>query len=278
VPVLARPDILLVDRTCVRDNDGVTRPKEDVEAARDLLDQGLSIAETARLVGIARATVRDWMRMGFDEALRLRVDDRRDRGPCECCRYVRDLSETSYAYLLGLYLGDGYIARHPRGVYRLRIVQDDKYPQLIHECALAMNWVIPGRIGLVQKQGCTEVSSYSKHWPCLFPQHGLGRKHMRRIELEPWQRWVAMERHPHLLLRGLIHSDGCRFNNRLKVRGRSYEYARYQFTNRSDDIRRIFTDACGRAGVEWRQMNRWNISVAKRTSVRTLDQFIGPKC
>ena len=27
---------------------------------------------------------------------------------------------------------------------------------------------------------CVEVSSFSKHWPCLFPQHGPGRKHERR--------------------------------------------------------------------------------------------------
>ena len=27
-----------------------------------------------------------------------------------------------------------------------------------------------------------------KHWPCLFPQHGPGRKHERKIRLEAWQR------------------------------------------------------------------------------------------
>jgi hypothetical protein len=32
-----------------------------------------------------------------------------------------------------------------------------------------------------------DVSSYWKHWPCLFPQHGPGRKHERRIALVPWQ-------------------------------------------------------------------------------------------
>jgi hypothetical protein len=35
--------------------------------------------------------------------------------------------------------------------------------------------------------------------------------------------------------------------------------------------------ACDRIGVEWRQMNRWNISVARRASVALLDRFIGPK-
>jgi hypothetical protein len=47
--------------------------------------------------------------------------------------------------------------------------------------------VLPNKVGLSRKQGCTEVSAYSKHWPCLFPQHGPGKKHERKIELTPWQ-------------------------------------------------------------------------------------------
>jgi hypothetical protein len=30
-------------------------------------------------------------------------------------------------------------------------------------------------------------------------------------------------------------------------------------------------------GIEWRAMNRWNISVARRASVAQLDEFVGPK-
>ena len=51
-----------------------------------------------------------------------------------------------------------------------------------------------------------------KHWPCLFPQHGPGRKHERPIVLEDWQRTIV-EAHPGPFLRGLFHSDGCRAKN-----------------------------------------------------------------
>ena len=67
---------------------------------------------------------------------------------------------------------------------------------------VAMHWVIPRKVGLVQKDGCKEIYSFSKHWPCVFPQHGSGPKHKRPIVLESWQRWVAVERHPEFLLRG----------------------------------------------------------------------------
>jgi hypothetical protein len=139
----------------------MTRPRKDVETVRELLGEGLKIAEITRRVGVSRWTVRNWMTTGFDNVLHGRLDSSGEDVRCDFCPYVRDLSETSYAYLLGLYLGDGYIASHPRGVYRLRIFQDNKYPFLIHQCAIAMNWVIPSRIGFVQKDGCIEIASAS---------------------------------------------------------------------------------------------------------------------
>jgi hypothetical protein len=52
---------------------------------------------------------------------------------------------------------------------------------------------------------------------------------------------------------------------------------RYQFSNRSGDIRALFTQACDRLAIDWRQMNGYTISVARRTSVTRLDAFVGPK-
>jgi hypothetical protein len=252
----------------------MTRPRKDVEAVRDLLNQGLSVAEASRRAGLPRSTVRTWLADGLETRLQTPLPM---HGVGELCPYVRNLSESTYSYLLGLYLGDGHLSRCRGDVYKLRIYQDNRYPHLIHQCKLAMRWTVPNVVGIVRREGCKEIYSFSKHWICLFPQHGAGPKHKRAILLEPWQRWVAVERHPHLLLRGLIHSDGCRVMNRVTVRGKQYEYTRYMFSNRSADIRRIFADACGRAGIECRQSNDWTLSVARRESVEKLDQFIGPK-
>ena len=120
-----------------------------------------------------------------------------------------------------------------------------------------------------------EVCSYSKHWPHLFPQHGPGRKHQRRIALEPWQQRVV-DRHPGRLLRGLIHSDGCRVTNTIRHPKRTYSYPRYFFSNRSLDIQRVFCDACDRLDVAWRQDGPWNISVARREAVAIMDRHVGP--
>ena len=62
---------------------------------------------------------------------------------------------------------------------------------------------------------CTYVKSVSKHWPCLFPQHGPGRKHERRIELEAWQQEIV-NGHPGDFARGRLHSHGCWLINRVR--------------------------------------------------------------
>jgi hypothetical protein len=183
----------------------------------------------------------------------------------------------AYAYLLGQYLGDGYIASHRRGVFRLVITCCDWYPNIVEECASAARAVLPrSRVGFVKRQGVIVVSSYSKHWPCLFPQHGRGRKHERPITLEGWQSAIVDD-YPKMFLRGLIQSDGWRGLNRVRVRGRRYEYVNYMFKNESSDIRELFTLTCDRLGVQWRY-NRYNeITISRRASVALLDEFVGPK-
>jgi hypothetical protein len=178
-------------------------------------------------------------------------------------------------YLLGLYLGDGYIAAHRRGVYRLRITLDVRYPGIIQECEAAMRAVLPwNRTGRqLRSCNCYEISAYSKAWPCFFPQHGAGKKHERKITLTCWQQELV-DLCPGLLLRGLIHSDGCRFTNT----GRNgWRCPRYSFSNLSADIKQIFCDACDSLEIQWTAAPPKTIYVSRKADVARLDGFAGPK-
>jgi hypothetical protein len=128
------------------------------------------------------------------------------------------------------------------------------------------------RIGRVDLGTWNELYAYSKCWPCLFPQHGRGRKHERRIVLVEWQRELVA-RWPALLVRGLIHSDGCRFQNT----GRAWSHPRYSFANVSADIRAIFCDACDLMGLRWTVSGEKTIYVSRKADVAVLDRFVGPK-
>ena len=216
----------------------MTRPAADVERALALHGAGLTTAEVARRTGIPRSTMRYWLARGP-------LYPRRVAANCPPCPHLPLAPQGPYAYLLGLYLGDGCLSLGRGGVYRLRITLDKKYPQIIDECRLAAGLVLPNRVGQNDRPGCVEVYSHANHWGCLFPQHGPGPKHLRPIVLAGWQHDIAMARYPHLLIRGLIQSDGWRGTNR--IRGR-YEYSCYQFSNRSADIRELFAAACERMG------------------------------
>jgi hypothetical protein len=195
------------------------------------------------------------------------------------------LDRVAYAYLLGQYLGDGHIVSK-RKQHHLSVYCCDGWPGVMAETEAAMLAVMPGyRVGRRQKPGCTEVKSYTAHWTCLFPQHGVGMKHTRAIVLEGWQREIVAE-HPWPLIRGLIHSDGCRVTNWTTTTladgsTRRYEYPRYLFTNKSDDIRGIYSDALDRVGVAWRVCRRgtdpYHVSVARRESVALMDAHVGAK-
>lgn len=120
-----------------------------------------------------------------------------------------------------------------------------------------------------------------RRWPEVFPQHGPGRKHERAIVLEPWQQQIA-DAHPDELVRGLIHSDGCRSVNRFSTtlpsgRTATYEYPRYFFSNLSPEIRQMFRDACAALGVRTTMSNARNVSVSHRRSVAILEEVVGPK-
>ena len=107
-------------------------------------------------------------------------------------------------------------------------------------------------------RNCVEVYSYWPHWPCLFPQHGSGKKHEREIALTDWQ-LDLVERWPQQLVRGLIHSDSCRFQNT----GTNWTWPRYSFDNRSDEIRAIFCHGCDLLGVRWLASGKHNLRLTQ---------------
>lgn len=244
-----------------------------------LIEKDLNDCEISRQTGVPRATIRGWRHGKVPQSLRRA----RAGTSCSSCGHpaheVSALPRSEYVYLLGLYLGDGCISAAPKGVFSLRVVLDRKYPGIVAECATAMAAVMPtSKVSVLShpRDNIEQVGSYSRSWPCLFPQHGVGRKHDRPIRLHGWQQELVDE-DPRPLIRGLIHSDGCYSINTIRHSKKTYVYPRYLFSNRSDDIRRIFSDACDQLGISWRPMGRWNVSVARRESIAMMDEFVGPK-
>lgn len=246
--------------------------EDDVEAVKSLLGKGLSDYEIGKRTGIPRATVQRWRTRGAPSPVDVPLTW---RPPCP----------QSYGYLLGVYLGDGYLANGAAPSPVLEISLDPAYPGIVNECTTAIQRVVATRVKASQrttpKGEAIRLVATSRFWPLAFPQHGPGKKHERAIVLTSWQQDVV-DRFPQPFLRGLIHSDGSRVINRFRADLASgpheYAYPRYFFTNLSADIQGLFCASCERLGIRWTQSSHKNISVANRRSVEILDAFVGSKC
>ena len=148
------------------------RSLQELRRVQALVELGINDCAIARLAGLPRTTVRDWRRS--QRWLNgQRPNTRLHPGSCTRCGHPAHAFgelDDHYVYLLGLYLGDGYVVHHRRGVYRLTVTLDAKYPGIVSECREAIEAVMPtGRVGIQFRHGgtCAWVVNSSKQWPCL---------------------------------------------------------------------------------------------------------------
>ena len=244
------------------------------QAVMALLGTGISDYRIAAQTGVKRGTVRNWR-------LATHPPQSVQREKLAATWSVQD--GATYCYLLGAYLGDGTVTVPRKGLW-LQIVNDRRYRGISEEILAAMATTFPGRSPRMHPSSVGESDVLCISHPAVlraFPQHGAGRKHLRPIVLVDWQLKLT-HAHPGSLIRGLIHSDGCRVVNRFQTKlpsGRvaEYAYVRYFFTNHSSDIRGIFIEHCQLLGIRVTQSNHRNLTVSHRDSVAILEQIVGPK-
>ena len=229
--------------------------KNKYETMCNLHDSGKTKLEIASILGVDRGTVTKWLKEKPKNIDRL-----------DFLSIIKNENKI-YSYILGLYLGDGYINKTDRA-YRLRIFLDKKYSFLNDFVKEKMEKLfIYNKVGVnFEKSDCYELSVYNKNLPDMFPQHGGGAKHTRPIILEEWQvsiiDWLE-------LIKGLFHSDGSYYFDRDK------DY--YDFTNKSPEILELFKIGCEQINVNFTQPSKFHIRIGKRKDVKILKELIGTK-
>jgi hypothetical protein len=181
-------------------------PPDAYSAVCSLFATGLSDRAISRQTGEAQASVSRWRRSPSPPTTVVRAE-------MDAAWGITD--PRSYCYLLGAHLGDGTVYHQAPGFWGLRIVNDRQYQRISEEIRAAMSASFPGGSVRTWPSFIGESDILHASHPAIpraFPQHGPGRKHTRTIELADWQ--LALTRaHPGALVRGLVHSDGCRSRN-----------------------------------------------------------------
>jgi hypothetical protein len=176
------------------------RPQTQFDSAMTLMEAGRGDSEIAAMTGVPRATISGWRHgrgLRYHRRAAASNSDWRPRDPA------------AYCYILGVYLGDGWLNSRSGAWASLIISLDSRHPRVIAEIGDALGLIFPDT--LVRRwaagENCTVIRRSHPALPFAFPQHGPGRKHTRRIRLVPWQDQLTRA-NPQRLLRGLIHSDG----------------------------------------------------------------------
>lgn len=254
------------------------RTKEEYENVKNLLDKGLTPTEIAKITAVPRRTISDWKRRP-PKSLTGEILYRDIIGCTNCKETLTSVKEriiedktlhSTYSYLLGLYLGDGYISKQPK-TYRLRIALDKKYDKLNEYAKKALEKIfIKNSVGVVYPEGCINLSVYYRGLPNVFPHTGKGKKHHRPIVLEQWQKDIL---DPTQFLKGLFHSDGSYYLSK----GNGY----YNFTNFSKDIIELYKTTCNTLGIDYAEVNyetgKHVINHNKRDTVERMMKIFGTK-
>lgn len=215
-----------------------------------------TVTEISKHLELDRSTVRKYIKLDeYSGNLSYDIDSL----PVNKIRY--------YAYLLGLYLGDGYINKTER-TYRLRIsLNSTQHLDVIDRAKVRLEMLFPNnKIGLVNVTGanCVNLSVYNSNLVNLFPQHGVSYKHTRNIIITEKQEKLIQDYKDYLLC-GLHDSDGCRYIDRRKVY--------YQFTNASNDILNIYLDCLTPHNIQYKLYPR-NIRIRNKLDTEKIASLL----
>jgi hypothetical protein len=209
------------------------KTEQEVREIVRLHKDGISQNKIHKILGFDRTTIRQILKDPEDYIKKSIPEFNLD-----------NIDRQSYAFILGVYLGDGCISKtHRQNVFKIRIFCDAKYVNILNEITKSLEIIFPNSKTLKRNHtsvNCIEIYLYSSHILKLFPQHGLGRKHERPIVLEDWQREIIDEYNVEFL-KGLIYTDGSFYYSG------KYEYC--NFTNKSMDIMNLCSESMKKLNI-----------------------------
>lgn len=226
------------------------------------INKGESKKYISEKYNISRGTIYYWLKNPNKKTKLINIDD-----------IFININKQSYSYILGVYLGDGYIDKISR-TYRLRIALDSRQDLVIKDCIKHLSILFPDNkinFNKVKNTNLCNISIHSNLLPIIFPHLGKGKKHERDIILTEQQ---ILNINSNYLMKGLFHTDGSFY---IAIN----KYPRYQFTNMSKDIINMFNDCLLNVGITAKIIQRkngiYNILIQNKKNVKILYYILGEK-
>lgn len=242
---------------------------------RELYKNGMKKCDISRKTGICAENIANWIK--YPDKDFNRIKNYKSIENFE--EYLNtEEKQKAYSFILAVYLCDGYICTNIKkrfnGAPVIHFYNDSRYIKNTKEWADNLQILIPLstiRIKKRKNSNCFIVKADSHYLIDLFPQHGTGKKHDRKLELADWQKKIV-EKYPHEFIRGCIQSDGCIWFQKNDNR------KRYEFTNVSEDIANFFLDALKLIGIEakkyWAKAGFYQVKSLRKAQEEILSKII----
>lgn len=240
------------------------------EYTKKRIIEGASIRQIGRELNVDHSTISYWIKNDFTSrtgSTRLSINEIHSN----CYN-----KSAQYSYILGCYLGDGHISQLAR-TQRLRIFSGTAHPSIIKDQVNALN-VLFDNVVNNKKSNTSNMEVIRVHNTQLdiyFPQHGLGKKHDRDVSLKQWQQDL-IDKELECFVKGLIDTDGCLYDNGryVKHNGEKTYLPSYQFTNKSKDVLKMYTDTLDKLGIHYtyvpKKCGSVNVFTRNRVDVQKL--------
>jgi hypothetical protein len=187
---------------------------------KNLLRLGFTSKQISKELGVSKSTIDKWrlktniVRYESQDIIpTLEINNIKDFYNALSFYNKNDTIENNkiYSFLLGLYLGDGYISVLPRCI-KISYSMDIKYSDMNNFIILCLTKLF-GKTPCIhdcrdfkKPSNCMKIELYDKNLKTIFPHHGIGAKHLRQIQLTPWQNEII---DPGNFIKGLVYSDGA---------------------------------------------------------------------
>lgn len=238
------------------------------EDLKVLVEKGLSIKDVSISLNCSKTKIRYWLRK-YGLKTDISINKYRD-GFISLENYVNHRYEL-YSYIYGLYLGDGCVHRHKKGVYALTISLDSKYMELINVVRNSLSEFSGNKVRSYLRGNYYNLSIYGKHICDIFIKYGVGKKNENYVFLPD----ILIKNICHKsMLRGLFHSDGSYYYDK---HNKKYFY---NFTNKSKHITDIFIMCLSNLEIKYDlQYNRrtYIVGIRKKSEIIKFKDIVGVK-
>lgn len=244
--------------------------KQNYEIVKNILtdfENGDTINTISIRYNLYRGTIRNWIKKYRSVTQLAEVKDSKS---LKCGFDSHQTYQTpEYAYIFGVYLGDGYIIRNKR-TYKLMFSILENHTEVQKKISSQLKILFPfNKINILKRKNskCCDIIVYSNNIPLLFPQYGSGHKHERKIETTELQRFNIIT-YPKEFLSGLLDSDGTSYiQSNLRF---------YMFKNKSVNIVKIFCDTCDLLDIKYTVVkfkSIYSVYIRRKKYVRLLETF-----